>query len=217
MKKENITFIIGCAVVIGLCALLTVFIKNSNKDSNKTNSGEQEVVEKDENLLSGKHYVQISVKGYGKIDLELDADIAPISVTNFINLASEGFYDGLTFHRIMEGFMIQGGGYEKDGSRKPANNIKGEFSLNGVNNTLSHKRGVISMARADAYNSASSEFFIMHADYPSLDGRYAAFGYVTKGIEVVDKIVKKAKPTDNNGSISIDERPVIEYIKVIEK
>ena len=217
MKKDNVIFFIGCVVVIGLCALLTVFIKNSNKDNNKTDNNKPEVVEKDPNLLSGKHYVEISVKGYGKIKLELDADVAPITVTNFINLVNDGFYDGLTFHRIMDNFMIQGGGYDKEGYRKNADNIKGEFALNGVQNNISHKEGVISMARANSYNSASSEFFIMNTDYESLDGSYAAFGHVTSGMDVVQKITKKAKPTDNNGSIKIEERPLIEYIKVIDK
>ena len=171
---------------------------------------------KEEKLMSGKVNVEIDVKDYGKIDLELDADTAPITVTNFVKLVKEGFYDGLTFHRIMKGFMIQGGGYEVDGTRKNADTIKGEFLQNNVKNTILHKRGVISMARANDMNSASSEFFIMHEDDDYLDGKYAAFGKVISGMDVVDKIANNAKPTDNNGSILLNERPVIKSIRVVE-
>ncbi|MCR5787967.1 MAG: peptidylprolyl isomerase [Bacilli bacterium] len=177
--------------------------------------------EKKENkpvYLYGLHYVEIDVDGYGKIELELNADEAPITVTNFIKLVNDGFYDGLTFHRIMDGFVAQGGGYDIDGNKRLTDSIKGEFSANGIANGISHTRGTISMARRNNdYNSASSEFFIMHKDATYLDGGYAAFGHVTKGMDVVDKIVKKAKPTDNNGSIELDKRPVIKSIKVIEK
>ena len=172
----------------------------------------------DDGMLKGKHYVEITVKNYGKIKLELDADKAPITVTNFIKLVKDKFYDGLTFHRIIDGFMIQGGGYTKDGSRKVADKIKGEFSRNGIENDISHKRGVISMGRTSTdYNSASSQFFIVHKDYPSLDGNYAAFGHVISGMEVVDKIVSDSNPIDNNGSININERPIIESIRVVKK
>ena len=155
-------------------------------------------------------------KNYGKIKLELDADEAPITVTNFINLVNDKFYDGLTFHRIIEGFMIQGGGYEIDGTRKNAKTIKGEFAQNNVKNSILHKRGVISMARATNMNSASSEFFIMHEDDDYLDGNYAAFGKVISGMEVVDKIATAARPIDKNGSISLNDRPVIKSIRVVE-
>lgn len=206
-KKFCIFFVVIICLLIGLLFL----IKGDNKVNNKPKNDENV------NLLTGKHYVEMDIKKYGKITLELDADIAPITVTNFINLVNEKFYDGLTFHRIIKGFMIQGGAFEIDGSYKKANNIKGEFLANNVKNTISHKKGVISMARADDYNSASSQFFIMHEDDLSLDGKYAAFGHVIDGIKVVDKIAKDSKPTDNNGSISVGDRPVINYIKVIEK
>ena len=171
----------------------------------------------DTEYLSGKHNVEIGVKDYGKINLELDADTAPITVTNFIKLTNEKFYDGLTFHRIIDGFMIQGGDPNADGTGKSNENIKGEFSSNGVENNISHKRGVISMARSNEPNSGSCQFFIVHQDSPHLDGNYAAFGKVTSGIEVVDKIVKKvSKLGDSNGLIPKEEQPVIEYIKVIE-
>jgi len=157
-------------------------------------------------------YADITVKDYGKITVVLDPEAAPISVANFVSLAESGFYDGLTFHRIKEGFMIQGG---RGNENSPAVSvIKGEFSLNGVENPISHTRGVISMARATDYNSATSQFFIMHKDTTSLDGRYAGFGHVVSGMEVVDAIAEAANPTDNNGTIPDDEQPIIESIKI---
>ena len=139
-------------------------------------------------MLTGKHNVEIEIEGYGTIALELDADKAPITVTNFVKLVKEGFYDGLTFHRIIDGFMIQGGDPLGNGMGGSDENIKGEFALNGVKNDISHERGVISMARAQNPNSAGSQFFIMHQDAPHLDGAYAAFGKVIEGINVVDDI-----------------------------
>ena len=169
-------------------------------------------------LLKGKHNIEISFKEYGIMKLELDADIAPITVSNFINLIEDKFYDGLTMHRIIDGFMIQGGDPSGDGSGGSSTKIKGEFSSNGVNNNISHVRGVISMARSNDYNSASSQFFIVHKDSTQLDGNYAAFGHVTEGIEIVDKIVEKTSEFgDSNGLIPKDKQPIIEYIKVLEK
>ena len=130
----------------------------------------------------------IEVNKFGIIEVELYKDIAPLSVDNFVKLAKKGFYNGLTFHRIIKGFMIQGGCPKGNGTGGPGYSIKGEFAANGVNNPLKHTRGVISMARAMDYNSAGSQFFIMHQDAPHLDGQYAAFGKVIKGIEVVDAI-----------------------------
>ena len=161
--------------------------------------------------------VEIDVKDYGKIALKLDDTYAPVTVENFLNLVNEGFYDGLTFHRIMEGFMIQGGDPQGTGTGGSDITIKGEFSSNGVNNPLCHKRGVISMARSSAPDSASSQFFIVQADSTFLDGNYAAFGEVTSGMDVVDKIAKDAKPTDDNGTIPADKQPVINSIKIIEE
>ena len=130
----------------------------------------------------------IEVEKFGTIELELYKDVAPISVDNFVKLANKGFYNGLTFHRIIRGFMIQGGCPLGNGTGGPGYTIKGEFAANGINNPIKHERGVISMARAMDPNSAGSQFFIMHKDAPHLDGQYAAFGKVTKGIEVVDAI-----------------------------
>ena len=165
---------------------------------------------------SGKHHAQIVIKNYGTISLELDADMAPITVENFANLVNDGFYDGLTFHRIISGFMIQGGDPEGNGLGGSDKEIKGEFSANGVKNTISHTRGVISMARAQSYNSASSQFFIMHEDAPYLDGSYAAFGHVTEGIEIVDKICEDTKVEDSNGTVLKENQPVIEKIIMID-
>lgn len=165
---------------------------------------------------SGKHHVEIQVKDYGTIKVELDADTAPISVSNFIKLAKDGFYDGLTFHRIISGFMIQGGDPSGNGTGGSDETIKGEFSANGVENGISHVRGVISMARSQDYDSASSQFFIMHADAPSLDGQYAAFGKVTEGMEIVDKICEDTPVTDDNGTVEAANQPKIESIKVID-
>ena len=170
-----------------------------------------------DNTLNGKYNVLMNIKDYGEIKLELDADIAPITVTNFIKLVYEGFYDGLTFHRVIDGFMIQGGDPDGDGTGGSKETIKGEFSSNGVTNNLSHERGVISMARSNDMDSASSQFFIMHEDNTNLDGSYAAFGIVTSGIEVVDKVVDTvSKYGDDNGMLDKKYQPVIEYIKVIE-
>ncbi len=132
--------------------------------------------------------VRIHVLDYGIIDIELDSENAKETVDNFIKLVKEGFYDHLTFHRIIKGFMIQGGDPLGNGTGGSNKTIKGEFKANGVNNNLSHKRGVISMARANDYNSASSQFFICHQDCPYLDGLYASFGKVINGMDTVDKI-----------------------------
>lgn len=165
---------------------------------------------------TGIHHVEITIKDYGTIVLELDADTAPVTVENFINLAEEGFYDGLTFHRIIEGFMIQGGDPAQSGSGKTAETIPGEFASNGYDNDISHKAGVISMARAQDPNSASSQFFITVADSEFLDGEYAAFGHVTKGLDVAEKIAKDAKPIDENGTIPFEAQPVIEKVVVLD-
>jgi peptidyl-prolyl cis-trans isomerase B (cyclophilin B) len=166
--------------------------------------------------LSGIHHVEIILKDYGTISVELDADSAPITVTNFIKLAQEDFYDGLTFHRIIDGFMMQGGDPLGNGTGGSKETIKGEFSSNGVENNLSHTRGAISMARSSAMDSASSQFFIVQTDSHYLDGEYAVFGYVTDGMDIVDEICEEAEPIDSNGLIADDAQPVIEDVKVID-
>lgn len=132
--------------------------------------------------------IKINVEGFGSMLAELYPDVAPITVENFLGLVRSGFFDGLIFHRVIPGFMIQGGGFDTDFEQKKANSIKGEFRANGVKNDLKHERGVLSMARTSAPNSASSQFFIMHKNSPHLDGQYAAFGKVYEGLEVIDAI-----------------------------
>ena len=177
-------------------------------------------------MASRPYYADIEIEGYGVITVKLDKSEAPKTVKNFVNLAESGFYNGLTFHRIIEDFMMQGGcpngngtggNLDKNGEEI---NIVGEFSKNGYTNNISHERGVISMARsggypeADYYNTASSQFFIVHKDSPHLDGNYAAFGRVVSGMEIVDKICEEAKPSDSNGTIPKDAQPVIKTITI---
>lgn len=154
----------------------------------------------------------IEIENYGKIVIELYPEVAPITAENFIKLAKSGFYDGLIFHRVIEDFMIQGGGYDLSFQQKPANPIKGEFASNGIENNLKHTRGVISMARTNVKDSASSQFFIMHQDSPHLDGEYAAFGKVVSGIDVVDKIASA-----ETASQDIPVEPVVIKSIVIEE
>lgn len=165
---------------------------------------------------SGTHHVEIDVENYGTIALELDADTAPISVENFCTLAEEGFYDGLTFHRIISGFMIQGGDPNGDGTGGSDKTIQGEFSDNGVENNISHVRGTISMARSSENDSASSQFFIVHEDSTFLDGQYAAFGHVTEGMDIVDQICQDTQVEDSNGTVSWWNQPKITEIRVID-
>lgn len=169
-----------------------------------------------ESSAGKKRHVEIEVQDYGTIKLELDEKAAPITVANFIKLAGDGFYDGLTFHRIISGFMIQGGDPSGNGTGGSDETIKGEFSANGVENNISHTRGVISMARSQDFDSASSQFFIMHQDNPGLDGQYAAFGKVTEGIEIVDQICEKTPVTDDNGTVEPANQPKIKTVKVID-
>lgn len=166
-------------------------------------------------LESNKTYfADIDIKNYGTITVKLDQDNAPITTENFVNLAEEGFYDGLTFHRIIAGFMMQGGDPTGTGMGGSDETIVGEFAMNGYSNPLSHTRGAISMARSMDPDSASSQFFIVHEDSTFLDGQYAAFGYVTEGIEVVDKVCDEAKPVDGNGTIPRNAHPVINTVSI---
>ena len=162
-------------------------------------------------------YVKMTVAEHGDIILKLDSKEAPKTVENFVKLVNEGFYNGLTFHRVIDGFMIQGGDPKADGTGGSGQKIVGEFSANGYKNTIKHKRGVISMARSNAYNSASSQFFIMHDTATHLDGNYAAFGWVISGMDVVDAIVNTtASYGDSNGKISNKSmQAVISEMKVI--
>lgn len=160
--------------------------------------------------------VEIDIEEYGKISVALYPDYAPITVDNFVKLVEDGFYDGLTLHRIIADFMIQGGDPLGNGTGGSDEEIKGEFYSNGVANTLSHTRGAISMARSQMPDSASSQFFIVHKDSTFLDGQYAAFGYVTEGIEVVDAICEAVPVTDGNGTVAAENQPVIKSIKIVD-
>ncbi len=153
---------------------------------------------------------------YGVISLELDPSAAPLTVENFLSLAQDGFYDGLTFHRIVDGFMIQGGDPNGNGTGGSSETIKGEFAANGVENPISHVRGTISMARTMDPDSASSQFFIVHQDNTFLDGQYAAFGHVTEGMDVVDAICADAQPIDSDGLIAAEAQPVINSVTVLD-
>ncbi len=209
--KKFISILCAAALTLSLAACS----KTSVAVVTTTGSGEkQEMSEQAESV--GTHHAEIEIADYGTITVELDGDAAPITVQNFMDLANSGFYDGLTFHRIIAGFMMQGGDPNGNGTGGSENNIKGEFSANGVENDLSHTRGAISMARAQAYDSASSQFFICHADSDFLDGQYACFGYVTDGMDVVDAVCEAAQPTDGNGTIPADSQPVITAIRITD-
>lgn len=216
-KSLSIKFLsLMCA--ISLIASMSVLGGCSgSSSSSETSSKATEAVSEsssDEKLLSGKINAVIDIKDYGKISLELDADTAPITVTNFVKLAKEGFYDGLTFHRIIKGFMMQGGDPLGTGTGGSDEEIKGEFAQNGVKNDISHVRGVISMARSQLFDSASSQFFIVHEDSTFLDGQYAGFGHVTDGMDIVDKICEETPVTDNNGTVAEGKKPVINTITI---
>ena len=209
MKINNKTLI----TLITLLILSMIFSVGCAK-SNNTSSMDDNVMHIDASSLETDTYADFEIENYGTITVALDKTSAPVTVDNFINLATSGFYDGLTFHRIMEGFMMQGGDPKGDGSGGADSKIVGEFKQNGYENNISHTRGAISMARAMAYDSASSQFFIVHEDSTFLDGTYAGFGYVTEGMDIVDQICEEAVPTDNNGTIPKEAQPVIKTITI---
>lgn len=186
---------------------------------NSSSEAEKDTARTETNATAeeGETYqAEISIKDYGVITVELDETAAPVTVKNFIKLADEGFYDGLTFHRIIEDFMMQGGDPLGNGSGGSDETIKGEFSDNGVDNSLSHTRGAISMARSSDMDSASSQFFIVHQDSTFLDGQYACFGYVTDGMDIVDQICENTPVTDQNGTVEKENQPVIETVKILD-
>ena len=232
MKSNKKTFIIASVVAVVVLAafiFLIVGVANEGKTTTTSDSSGNSVVSDvqtsaddnkvhsgpyDPTTISGKHNIEIDIKDYGVIKVELDADVAPITVANFLNLTNDKFYDGLTFHRIIDTFMIQGGDPAGNGSGGSDVDIKGEFTNNGVENNLEHTRGAISMARATDPNSGSSQFFIVHQDSPHLNGDYACFGYVTEGIEIVDKICADTPVTDSNGTVESTNQPVINSIRI---
>lgn len=193
MKKKILTILLSCALLITLTAC---------------------GAKKNKNLYENKTKIAIEIQSYGTIKAEVYPDVAPITVENFLNLVNEHYYDGLTFHRVLKDFMMQGGA--NNGTKRAVNKIKGEFQANGIENPLKHERGVLSMARGNDYNSATSGFFIVHKTYPSLDGNYAAFGKVTEGLDIVDNICNNTPISNSNGIVLAEYQPVIKTIYVIE-
>ena len=212
--KKMLTVLLAVYLLLTVTACGTQATATSQTDVT-TLTGEDGYTSQIELLDEGMtYYVDMEIADYGTVTLQLDQSAAPITSANFVALAESGFYDGLTFHRIISGFMVQGGDPKGNGTGGSDMKIKGEFAANGWDNPIKHERGVISMARSKAYDSASSQFFIMHADAPHLDGGYAAFGRVTEGMDVVDAICAAAKPMDNNGSIAKENQPVITSVTV---
>ncbi len=227
--------VLGSICVIGIIVLVIVAMKDAgNTDTTTSQTGSQTYSSPQQQTSTlytppaleedVTYFADIEIKNYGTITVQLNQKEAPITAANFVELANKGFYNGLTFHRIIEGFMMQGGCPEGNGTGGNTDkngmelNIKGEFAVNGHQNNISHKRGTISMARNGySYDSGSSQFFIMHEDNTGLDGQYASFGTVTKGMDVVDKVCGTAKPIDGNGSIAKDAQPVITSITIRTK
>jgi peptidyl-prolyl cis-trans isomerase B (cyclophilin B) len=209
MKRNNRLMIVLLAMLLVMAAALAGCGGSGNGGAQDSEGTE------DKEVAGDKPVVEITMQGGGKIDIELDPSAAPITVENFLKLVNEGFYDGLTFHRIIKGFMIQGGDPLGNGTGGSDETIKGEFESNGVDNPISHVRGVISMARSQSPDSASSQFFITNADAFNLDGEYAAFGTVISGMDVVDQI-SETPVVDNNGTVETANQPVIESIKQIQ-
>lgn len=225
MRRTSLarTVLLGTfAVFVSLCCV-TLVAGCSSGDAADENNGAvtsedaTSEVDPDDSYATGTHHAVIEVEGYGTIEVTLNANVAPITVSNFCHLAEEGFYDGLTFHRVVPGFMIQGGDPEGNGTGGSDETIKGEFSENGVDNNIPHVRGTISMARSSDYDSASSQFFIMQETTPSLDGQYAAFGTVTSGMDVVDAICEKVPVADeSSGLVAEEDQPVISSITIVD-
>ena len=233
-KKLKIALIAGISLIlVGLLTWGMVALSLSDKDNSASEESVDDYYDEEEfddsyydlawtsTIEKPTQYAIIDIADYGKITVALDANSAPATVENFVNLSKAGFYDGLTFHRIIDGFMMQGGDPNGDGTGGNVDysgnevNVVGEFYYNGYNNLLSHTRGAISMARAEDYDSASSQFFIVHEDCSSsLDASYAVFGFVIDGIDVVDKVCAVAEPTDDNGTIEKSAQPIITSIKI---
>ena len=204
-KKKTPWALIAAIAVVVIAAIVGIVIAAGGKKSGGDGTD-----------LTPTSHVEIEVADYGTIKAELYGNLAPITVNNFVSLAKEGFYDGLTFHRIISGFMIQGGDPLGNGTGGSSQTIKGEFSSNGVANALQHTRGVLSMARSSLPDSASSQFFIMHDDAAWLDGNYAAFGKVTEGMAIVDAICENTPVQDSNGTVLAEDQPVITAIRVVD-
>lgn len=213
IKKSIITVL---AISIALLLAITLSSCGGKKSDSSSSKSSSTKTQYSADNFKQTDTVEIDVANYGKIVVGLDANQAPKTVENFKKLVSQGFYNGLTFHRIIADFMMQGGDPKGDGTGGSPDTIKGEFTENGVNNTLAHTRGAISMARSQSKDSASSQFFIVHKtsdnNSKSLDGKYCCFGYVQSGMEVVDKIIADAHPSDSNGTIPAAQQPKITSI-----
>lgn len=202
-KKMILALLVAVLVLGGICVAYAMM----NGDKGATEAGS----------MAPTDFIEIEIENYGTITAELYGEHAPITVANFMKLVDEGFYDGLTFHRILSGFMIQGGDPLGNGMGGSDEKIKGEFSANGVQNDISHERGVLSMARSMQNDSASSQFFIMHQKAPHLDGQYAAFGRVLEGMDIVDQICQNTPVADGNGKVLVANQPVITRIVRVEQ
>ena len=210
MKKTIVLLLVALLLLSLACA--TEEVSRADKAAEALLAAQQKNETKEETNVDKTHPIAtITMKDGGVIKLELYPETAPESVKNFISLANSGFYDGLIFHRVISGFMIQGGDPDGRGTGGPGYSIKGEFAANGVKNDISHVRGVLSMARAQPYDSAGSQFFICHADSTFLDGQYAAFGRVTSGMDVVDRI---AKTTTNSRNDKPYKDQIMETVRV---
>lgn len=208
--------LIGLFVAMTLTAALAACGRNEASVEESSGGNETSGGEESKEPEADRHHVEITIKDYGTISVELYREVAPITVDNFLKLAEDGFYDGLTFHRVVDGFMMQGGDPEGTGYGGSDETITGEFEANGHKNSLSHTRGAVSMARSQDFDSASSQFFIVHKDSTQLDRWYACFGYVTEGMDVVDAICQSVPVTDDGEYVAKENQPVIESIKVID-
>ena len=218
MKK-----LLSLLIVSAMALTMTACSKEDNKTTSSTDKTQQTQTQQEvkpavdeEKLYADAIEFTIELENGGIMKGELYPNLAPKTVENFVKLANDNFYDGLIFHRVIKDFMIQGGGYDENMTPKDSETVIGEFYSNGFENPLKHTKGVISMARAQDPNSASSQFFIMVADAPHLDGQYAAFGHVTDGQDVVDKIAADSVPVDDNGTVAPENQPVIESVKIID-
>lgn len=209
-KEQKVVIIVAAVLIVALLAVLTVALVNADWSEILKKTGDGATLE----TAKATHYVTIEIENYGTLKGELYGKTTPYAVEQFVTLAQSGFYEGLTFHRIIEGFMMQGGAPNADSPK--VDPIVGEFAENGIENNLLHLPGVLSMARTNDPNSATSQFFIMHKEYPSLDGKYAAFGRITEGLDIVDKICTEIENTDSNGGVAAADQPVIKSITVTE-
>lgn len=209
-KEQKVVMIVAAVLIVALLAVLTMALVNADWSEILKKAGDGATLE----TAKATHYVTIEIENYGTLKGELYGKTTPYAVEQFVTLAQSGFYEGLTFHRIIEGFMMQGGA--PNAASPKVDPIVGEFAENGIENNLLHLPGVLSMARTNDPNSATSQFFIMHKEYPSLDGKYAAFGRITEGLDIVDKICTEIENTDSNGGVAAADQPVIKSITVTE-